>query len=176
MPWLMTGSWADETLTDCFFNHIRKQIGEYKICVVQGFPWAGAATGILVGPIPKRSTHQLHQSVYYHLIHLSDVYTSLWQASEWERHGLQGSFPCCKNGMPLDKDKRQMVSMFIHNFCTEIVGHNQISEVFSLEYERAINIHWYNQIQRYYLQPGDYETNNQAKLFQENFGGESNSK
>jgi hypothetical protein len=54
------------------------------ICMNQGFPQAGDATGILAGPIPERSAHRLHHSVCDHLIHLSKVYTSLWQASEWE--------------------------------------------------------------------------------------------
>ncbi len=38
-----------------------------------------------------------------------------------------------------------------------------------------INSHGYNQIQKYYLQPGDYETDDEAKLMEENFGGESDS-
>jgi hypothetical protein len=33
-PW----SWANGALTACFFNHIKKRIGDYKICVDQGFP------------------------------------------------------------------------------------------------------------------------------------------
>ena len=49
------GSWADGTLTSCFFNHIQKRIGNNKICVDQGFPRSGDAHGILVGPIPERS-------------------------------------------------------------------------------------------------------------------------
>ncbi len=48
-------SWAKGILTAHFFSHITKRIGDYKICVDQGFPQAGDATGILVGPIPERS-------------------------------------------------------------------------------------------------------------------------
>ena len=62
--------------------------------------------------------------------------------------------------------------MFIHNFCTEIVGHNQITEVFNPEYEHVINIQGYDCIRRYYLQPSDYETDDEAELIEENFGGE----
>jgi hypothetical protein len=40
-----------------FSSHITKRIGDYKICMEQGFPQAGDATGILVGPIPERSAH-----------------------------------------------------------------------------------------------------------------------
>ncbi len=32
------GSWANGTLTACFFSHITKRIGDYKICMDQGFP------------------------------------------------------------------------------------------------------------------------------------------
>jgi hypothetical protein len=49
------GSWADGSLTAHFFSHIKGKIKDYKICVDQGFPGSGDATGILVGPIPKRS-------------------------------------------------------------------------------------------------------------------------
>ncbi len=148
------GSWANGTLTACFFSHIKKRIGEYKKFDDLGFPWAGNATGILVGLIPKRSAHRLHGAVCDHFICLSNVYTSLWQKSEWGMCGLQGSFSRCKNCLPLDKDKRQMVLegiIFLHNFWTEVVGLNQISEVISPEYEHVINIHGYNQIQRYYF-------------------------
>ncbi len=33
-----------------------------------------------------------------------------------------------------------------------------------------INIHGYNRIHKYYLQPGDYETDDEAELMEENFG------
>jgi hypothetical protein len=49
----------------------------------------------------------------------------------------------------------------------EIVGRNQILAVFDPEYERVINIHGYNRICKYYLQPGDYETDNEAELMDE---------
>ena len=71
------GSWANGTLTSCFFNHIQKRIGDFKICVDQGFPRSGDAHGILVGPIPERSARRLHRSLRDHLIRLSNVYTSL---------------------------------------------------------------------------------------------------
>ena len=45
----------DGTLTTHFFLHITERIGDYKICVDQGFPRSEDATGILVGPIPERS-------------------------------------------------------------------------------------------------------------------------
>jgi hypothetical protein len=54
----------------------------------------------------------------------------------------------------------------------EVVGHNQISAVFAPEYEQVINIHGYDRIRRYYLEPGVYETDNETELFEENFGND----
>jgi hypothetical protein len=89
--------------------------------------------------------------------------------------GLQGTFPRCKKRLPSDKDKRRRVLeciILVHNFRTEVVGHNQISAVFAPEYERVINIHGYDRIRRYYLEPGDYETDDEAELLEENFGND----
>ncbi len=63
--------------------------------------------------------------------------------------------------------------MSVHNFWTEFVGHNQISAVFAPEYEQEFNIkNGYDRIRRYYLEPGNYETDNEAELVEENFGNE----
>jgi len=42
--------------------------------------------------------------------------------------------------------------------------------VLAPEYERLIKIHGYDRICRYYLEPGDYDTDNEAELLEENFG------
>ena len=60
----------------------------------------------------------------------------------------------------------------VHNFRTEVIGLNQISAVFAPEYEQVINIHGYDRIRRYYLEPGDYETDDEAELLEENFGND----
>ena len=103
---------------------------------------------------------------------MSNVYTSLRQASEWGMRGLQGTFPRSKKRLPSDKDKRRLVIeciIFVHNFRTSIIGQNQIATVFDPEYERVINVHGYDRIRRYYLEPGDYETDKEAELMIENF-------
>ena len=76
------GSWLDGTLTTCFFMYIKEKIGDYKICVNQGFPWSGDAAGILVSPVPERSERRLHSAVRNTLIRLSNVYMSLRQVNE----------------------------------------------------------------------------------------------
>jgi len=60
------GSWADGSVTARFLHHIKRRIGEYKICVDQGFPRSGEASGILVGPIPERSARRLVSSARHH--------------------------------------------------------------------------------------------------------------
>jgi hypothetical protein len=45
-------------------------------------------------------------------------------------------------------------------------------EVFAPEYEQVINILVYNRIRQYYLQPGVYETDDEAEMIEENFGNE----
>ena len=159
------GSWVDGTLTARFFSHIKQRIGRHKICVDQGFPRSGEASGILVGPIPERSARRLHPALRDNLLRLSNVYTSLRQASEWGMRGMQGTFPRCKKRLPSDRVKRRLVIesiVFINNFRTHIVGLNQISTVFNPEYEQVINLDGYDRIRQYYLQPGDYETDEEG--------------
>ena len=84
-------------------------------------------------------------------------------------------FPRCKKRLPSNKEKCRRVLeciILVPNFRTEVVGHNQISAVFAPEYERVINIHGYDRICRYYLEPGDYETDDEAELLEENFGND----
>ena len=155
------GSWADGSLTARFLQHIKKRIGDYKICVDQGFPRSGEASGILVGPIPERSARRLHPAMRDQLLKRSNVYTSLRQASEWGMRGLQGSFPRCRKRLPTENYQRRKILeaiVFIHNFRTEIVGSSQIKTVFDPEYERSITLEGYDRISQYYLRPGDYVT------------------
>ena len=48
--------------------------------------------------------------------------------------------------------------------------------MFAPEYEQVITIHGNDRIHQYYLQPGDYETNDKAELIEENFGNEGENK
>ncbi len=77
--------------------------------------------------------------------------------------------------MPSDKEKRRRVLecvVLVHNFRTEILGNNQISAVFAPKYEQVININGYDRIRRYYLELGNYETDDEAERVEENFGNE----
>jgi hypothetical protein len=75
------GSWADGSLMARFLHKMKRKIGNYKICVDQGFPQSGPAYGMFVGPITKRAAQRLHCEVHDYLLCISNVYMSLRQAS-----------------------------------------------------------------------------------------------
>ncbi len=87
------GSWAHGALTARFLHALKKKIGDYKICIDQGFPRSGDAHGTLVGPVTKRVARRLHRDVQDYLLKISNAHTSLRQASEWGMRGLQGTIP-----------------------------------------------------------------------------------
>ena len=148
-------------MTARFLGNLKPKIGGYKICVDQGFPRSGEAYGTLVGPVTKRAARRLHKDVRDYLLRLSNVHTSLRQASEWGMRGLQGTFPRCKKRLPSASDQRRLVLesiVLLHNFRTEYVGYNQISTVFEPEYVRVENLHGYDRISQYYFRPGEYNS------------------
>jgi hypothetical protein len=53
------GSWHDGSITANILPYIRERIGNYKMCVDQGFPRSGDASFILVGPISRRQARRL---------------------------------------------------------------------------------------------------------------------
>ncbi len=71
------GSWADGSLMAQFLHEMKRRIGNYKICVDQGFPRSGDAYGMLVGPVSKRAARHLHRNVHYYLLRITNVRTSL---------------------------------------------------------------------------------------------------
>ncbi len=155
------GSWADGSLTARFFHEIKRRIGHFKICVNQGFPRGGDASGMFVGPVSKRQARHLHRDVCIYLLRISNVHTLLWQACEWGMRGMQGTFPRCKKRLPGDDEMRRLVLdaiVLVHTFRTNYVGYNQIKTVFDPEYERVANLDGYDRIAHYYFCPGDYDS------------------
>ena len=64
--------------------------------------------------------------------------------------GIAGNFP----------PRRLVIEaiVLIHNFCTELVGFNQIKTVFDPEYVRIQSLEGYDCISQYYFKPGDYNS------------------
>lgn len=116
---------------------------------------------MLVGPVTKRAARRLHRDIRDYYLRISNIHTSLRQASEWGMRGMQGTFPRCKKRLPSDSDKRRLVLeaiVLVHNFRTDYVGFNQIRTVFDPEYVRVESLEGYDQIAQYYFGPGDYNT------------------
>jgi hypothetical protein len=62
--------------------YIQNDIGNYKMCVDQGFPRSGDAHLILVVPISQRQAKKLAPNLRPYLLQISNIYTSLLHASE----------------------------------------------------------------------------------------------
>ncbi len=151
------GSWADGSLTARFLHQMEQKMHLYKIWIDQGLPRSRDAYGSLVGPITKRAAQRLHSDVRDCLLLISNVHTSLWQASEWGMRGLQGTFPHCKKQLPSDRALHCLVIeaiKLVHNFWIDCIGYSQIQSVFDPEYVRVENLQGYNQIAHYYFCPG----------------------
>ncbi len=158
---IFPGSWADGALTAWILASIRSRMGSYKICVDQGFPRSGDAFGILIRPVTKRAAQRLHRDVRDYYLRVTNVHTSLRQASEWGMRGLQGTFPRCKKRLLSDTAKCRLVIegiILVHNYRTHTVGQNQIKSVFDSEYARVVHLEGYDRISQYYFRPGDYNT------------------
>jgi hypothetical protein len=149
------GSWHDSQVAANLIQKVINEIGQYKICVDQGFPRGGELMDKFVGPISKKRRKRLLRE---QLLRQSNVYASLRQASEWGMRSLQGSFPRLKSRLCSDKEKRKDIILSIillHNFRTTHVGLNQIATVFNYHYEQFINIDGYDRIARYYANVND---------------------
>jgi hypothetical protein len=156
-----SGSWGDGNLTAHFLRQMKIKIGNYNVCVDQEFPQSGDAYGTLVGPITKRAAQQLHCDVHNYLLHISNLHTFLWQASEWGMRGMQDTFPCCKKCLPSDPALLHLVIkviVLVHNFRMDYVGYSQIQTVFLPEYVQVKNLQGYNQIAQYYFRPREYKS------------------
>ena len=78
---------------------------------------------------------------------------SLRQSSEWGMRSLQGTFTRMKSRLTSNKRKRKLiltVIILLHNFRTDVVGLNQIANVFNEEYDAFVIIRNYDRIAEYY--------------------------
>jgi hypothetical protein len=111
--------------------NIQEKIGSYKICVDQGFPQSGDAFGVLVGPVTKRVARCLHRDVRDYILKISNVHTSLCQASKWGMRGLQGTFPWCKKCLPSNSLKHRLVIesiVLLYNFWMDTLGTTRLRQ------------------------------------------------
>ncbi len=71
------GCWHDGSITENILPHIHNNIGNYKMCVDQGFPRSGDAHLILVGPISTRQVKKLATNMRPYMLRISNIYTYL---------------------------------------------------------------------------------------------------
>jgi len=98
--YLLAGSWHDTAVCHELINVCLTKLGDYCLCVDQGFPRSGSLYGKFAGPISRKAKKRLSPIVRQHIIVQCDVYTSLRQASEWGMRGLQGTFCRLKSRLP----------------------------------------------------------------------------
>jgi hypothetical protein len=153
--------WADGSLTAPFFHKMKRRIRAYKICVDQGFPQCGEECGTFIGLVTKRAAWRLHCYLCDFLLCISNMHTSLWQASDWGMPGLQGTFPWCKKRFPSDNAMRRLVIeaiVSVQIFQTDYVGYKYMKTILDLEYVCVENLQGYDLIAHYYFHPGDYDS------------------
>jgi hypothetical protein len=147
------GSWHDSQVSQNLIAKVVADIGDFKICVDQGFPRSGDLLNKFVGPISERTRASLPIENRRAVLRKHNTYVSLRQSSEWGMRALQGSFTRLKSRLTSDSKKRKTlitVICLLHNFRTDVVGLNQIATVFNPEYEAVITLHNQDRIARYY--------------------------
>ena len=147
------GSWHDAQVSASLITKVVHNIGEFKICVDQGFPRSGDLLNKFVGPISRRARLNLPVETRRSVLRRHNVYVSLRQSSEWGMRALQGTFVRMKSRLTSNKRKRKLiltVIILLHNFRTHVVGLNQIATVFNVEYDSYVNIRNYDRIAQYY--------------------------
>jgi len=152
------GSCHDAQVATSLIDKVVRNIGDYKICVDQGFPRSGDLLNKFVGPISRRNRANLPPENRRAVLRQHNKYVSLRQSSEWGMRALQGTFIRMKSRLPSNKRKRKLiltVIILLHNFRTHVVGLNQIATVFNEEYDAYVNVRNYDRIAQYYEQVDD---------------------
>jgi len=120
------GSWHDSQVSLSLISKVVRDIGDFKICVNQGFPRSGDLLEKFVGPLSRRARRNLPEDTRRAALRRHNTYVSLRPSSEWGMRALQGTFVRMKTF-----------------FRTDVVGLNQIATVFNVEYELYVKIRNY---------------------------------
>ena len=89
---------------------------------------------------------QLYPHICDYLLHISNVYTSLWKASELNRQRLQGTLPSVNYKRKLHWNQLYY-SQLLH-----LIGWVKSNQnFFDPKYERYATLEGYDQINQYYL-------------------------
>jgi hypothetical protein len=131
------GSWHDAMIVAPVLQEIKERLNGMKICVGQGFLHSGGMNVVFVGPIYRKRISDLSHALRPRMIRMFNVHTDLRQAAEW-RCKICRVFGQWKCRLPSDAHKRHdllEVIALLHNYRTHHENNNQITTVFSTEYE-----------------------------------------
>lgn len=145
------GSWHDSQVAMKLVQQVIAELGNYALCVDQGFARSGILKGKFVGPLSKEQKRRFRNDA--ELLERHRVYVSLRQASEWGMRALQGTFSRLKTRLTSDKRIRRDIILsviLLHNFRTHYIGLNQIATVFNPIYDQYVNFDYYDRIARYF--------------------------
>ena len=146
------GSWHDSSVSQSLIEMVIKFIGNFKLCIDQGFPRSGKLFNKFIGPMSSTTRRKIAPCLRKRLLVKHNKYVSLRQSSEWGMRALQGTFSRLKSRLTSNKEKRRKIILSIvllHNFRTHYVGLNQIATVFNPLYQQYINIDNYDRIKKY---------------------------
>lgn len=147
------GSLHDSQVAARLSALVIEKIGNFALCVDQGFPRSGELYGKFVGPIDEKTRENLSPILKSRLLREHNKCVSLRQSSEWGMRALQGSFSRLKSRLTSNTRKRSQIIeciALLHNFRTSHEGLNQIATVFNPEYEKYISVDGYDRIRRYF--------------------------
>jgi hypothetical protein len=150
------GSWHDSHAAVHLMRVVDKKIGNFAMCVDQGFLRSGYMIRKFVGPLSSRAKAKLQNlpsATRKKILDNNSIYISLRQAAEWGMKALQGTFARLKTRLTFNNKMRKLLLtsiVFLHNFRTHYVGINQIATVFNSEYQQYISLETYDRIAKYF--------------------------
>lgn len=149
------GSWHDAALCGDLYELLldeTKTTEGLAIVADTAFPRSGPLARKIVAPT-EFDTVSHATNVAIEEIKRHQLIVSLRQAAEWGMRALQGTFGRLKTQLTSHNSTRFQIILSIvllHNFRTKYVGLNQITSVFSDDYEEALRDRNYDRIARYY--------------------------
>lgn len=144
------GSWHDAKVCRHLYQDILSKETNYAIIADSAFPKNKHFKHCVLKPIKKFSMDPVKREEQKAL---SFAITSLRQAAEWGMRSIQATFARLKLRLTSDKVQRYNIilsCLLLHNYRTQLMGINQISEVFSKEYQCYVNDASYDRIARYF--------------------------
>jgi len=99
------GSWHDSQVILSLISKVVENIGDFKICLDQGFPRSGDLLNKFAEPISRRSRQNLPDETRREVLRRHNIFVSLRQSLEWGMRSPQGTFTRIKSRLTFIKRK-----------------------------------------------------------------------